>query len=150
MENKRFEIRRYKDYSRSYKMQYYLGAFIMLLLSYAKIYDGDFHWLLVGFLLIFILMTLRLFVPKICWQKSHVSFSNHKISYLVNESIGGTTHIKYSDIKSVELGQNVMFIYTGHKNRKRKVSLKPFSDELRLQIKENFRSIQKEIETLEK
>ena len=145
MEENRFEIKIYSDYSRRYKINYLLGIFIISFLSFAKIYDDDFHWHSWGFVLLLLMFIIRLFFPRICWQKYHVSFLENKVSFLTSECVCGTTYIKYSDIKNIEIKENFILLYTGTTNRKRKLRLKTFSDSLKHKIRDNFEKLKSEL-----
>ena len=116
----------------------------MSLLSFEKIYDDAFHWHSWGFVLLLFVFIIKLFFPQICWQKHHVSFSETKVSFLTSECACRSTHIKYSDIKEIEISEDLILLHTGIKKRKQKVKLNIFSKNLKHEIRNHFEKLKNE------
>ena len=144
MENKKFEIQGFKDHRRFSQFSYLFGVFVFSFLAYAKYYDGKWEPIANIFVVLILLYALRLFLPKICLQKVFVTFKDQKIFYQVKGFSLKTRQILVSDIKDIQTFESVVFIKQEHAEIR--ISLIPFSDQLRADIVLAFESLKKEIE----
>ena len=143
MENKRFEIKGFKDHRKFGQFSYMFGIFIFSFLVYSKYYYGEWEPVANLFVFLILIYSLRLLYPKKCFQRIFVDFKDDKIYYHVTGFSFKARVISISEIQEIKTFESA--IYIKRRDSEIKMSLIPFSIDLKDNIRAYFEELNKEI-----
>ena len=143
MENKRFEIKGFKDHRKFARTGYLLGIFLFSFIIYGDYDEGQFGSTNLLFLAFVVLYTLRLFFPQICFAKVYIAFMNGKIFYKIGDFVFKQREVSIPDIQDIKIFESAIFVK--RRDSEVKISLIPFSDELKQKIRQSFEELQQEL-----
>ena len=144
MNNREFRIKSYKDYRTLNKIGFLVGIFLFSLMAFIKYYDGNWDLLSYLFVLLVLVYTLRLFFPNKCLKKVYISIIDYEIRYQLTGFSLKPRKIDIRHIQSVSVFESAIFLKV--RGLEIRLSLIPFSDELKNEIGIYFKELRTEIE----
>ena len=144
MNNEKFEIKSYKDHRTVNKIGYLLGIFLFTFMAYTKYYDGEWEPITNLFVILVMVYTLRLFFPQVCFHKVFIEAKDNIINYQLSGFSFKTKTIFVSHIQDIIIFESAIFLKVS--DLEIRLSLIPFSNELKEDIGVYFEELKKEIE----
>jgi len=112
-------------------------------MAFYKYYDGEWDLLSNLFVLLVLVYTLRLFFPSKCFKKVFIDIKDNDIKYQLTGFTLKYGKIHISHIQDITIFESAIFLNVS--NLEIRLSLIPFSNELRNEIRIYFEDLKNEI-----
>ena len=146
MNNEIFQIKSYKDHRTVNKIGYLVGIFLFAYMAYTKYYDGEWDPITNLFVILIMVYSLRLFFPQVCFHKVFIEIKNNRINYQLSGFSFKTKTISISHIQDIIIFESAIFLKVNELEIR--LSLIPFSNDLKTEIGLCFEELKKEIENV--